>query len=65
MTTGKINLEPVYVVSADQSPSMKLDLNEKSGVSAPENFEFGIAGTHSIMSQQPTVNFLHYHLGFK
>jgi hypothetical protein len=38
------NSERVYVFSADQVPSVELDLNDKSKVSGSENFEFGIAG---------------------
>jgi hypothetical protein len=41
--SAKINPERVYAVSAAQDPSTKLDLNEKSGVPATKNFEFGIA----------------------
>jgi hypothetical protein len=38
------NSERIYVILADRVPLMELDLNEKSRVSASENFEFGIAG---------------------
>ena len=41
---AKINSERVYGVLADQCPSMELDLNEVSRVSAPRIFEFTIAG---------------------
>lgn len=37
------NSERIYVVSATQYTSLKLDLNEKSRVSGTKNFEFGIA----------------------
>ena len=40
---AKINSERVYGVLADQCPSMELDLNEVSRVSAPRIFEFTIA----------------------
>jgi hypothetical protein len=40
------NSERIYVVSADQVPSVELDLNDKSRVSGSENFEFGIAAKH-------------------
>ena len=43
---AKINSERVYGVLADQCPSMELDLNEVSRVSAPRIFEFTIAGYH-------------------
>jgi len=38
------NSERIYVIAADQYPSMKLEQNGKSRVSASEIFEFGIAG---------------------
>jgi hypothetical protein len=41
--SAKINSERVYGVLADQCPSMELDLNEVSRVSAPRIFEFTIA----------------------
>jgi hypothetical protein len=37
------NSERVYVFSADQVPSVELDLNDKSRVSGSEIFVFGIA----------------------
>jgi hypothetical protein len=40
---AKINSERVYCVSADQCPSMEVDLNEVSRGSAPRIFEFTIA----------------------
>jgi hypothetical protein len=43
MVPAKINSERVYGVLADQCPSMELDLNEVSRVSAPRIFEFTIA----------------------
>ncbi len=43
-SAAKINSERVYGVLADQCPSMELDLNEVSRVSAPRIFEFTIAG---------------------
>jgi hypothetical protein len=39
------NSERIYVVSADQVPSLEVNLNDKSRVSGSENFEFGIAGS--------------------
>ena len=44
LDAAKINSERVYGVLADQCPSMELDLNEVSRVSAPRIFEFTIAG---------------------
>jgi hypothetical protein len=35
--------ERIYTVSAEQVPSVELDLNDKSRVSGSENLEFGIA----------------------
>ena len=43
------NSEPVYAISADQDSSNRLDLNERSRVSASKNFEFGIAGVISAI----------------
>jgi hypothetical protein len=40
------NSERIYVVSANQVPSVELDFNDKSRVSGSENFEFGIAEQH-------------------
>jgi HEAT repeats len=37
------NSERIHALSGDHVSSIKLDINEKSRVSAPENFEFGIA----------------------
>jgi hypothetical protein len=37
------NSERIHAFSADRVSSIDLDLNEKSGVSGTENFEFGIA----------------------
>jgi hypothetical protein len=42
-TSAIPNSERIYVVSADQIPSVELDLNDKSRVSGSKNFEFGIA----------------------
>ena len=46
---AKINSERVYGVLADQCPSMELDLNEVSRVSAPRIFEFTIAGLRRLV----------------
>jgi len=43
VVTAIPNSERVYVIPADQYPSMKLEQNGKSRVSASEIFEFGIA----------------------
>jgi hypothetical protein len=43
ITTAIPNSERVYAISADRVSSKRLDLNERSGVTASKNFEFGIA----------------------
>jgi hypothetical protein len=45
------NSEWIYVASADCVSSTELNFNEKSGVSASENFEVGIAERQLIALQ--------------
>jgi hypothetical protein len=49
------NSEWIYVVSANQVPSVELDLNDKSRVSGSENFEFGIAENDTAIASSKCI----------